>query len=219
VDNEPHDMTPPSAVKPTAGRDYSDRLVRLSTARWKKLLDVQRPYRWNLRRLELGRCLDVGCGTGRNLANLGAGAVGVDHNPYSVAEAVALGCSAYTPEQFFADPALSAEGSYDSLLAAHLVEHLTPDEASGVVSGYLPLVAPGGRCVFITPQERGYASDLTHVTFTDFSALEQLADRLGLVTERRYSFPFPRPAGRFFTYNEFVLVARKPASGSRNSAP
>jgi DNA primase len=29
---------------------------------WKQLLDVQRPYRWHIRRLELGFVLDVGCG-------------------------------------------------------------------------------------------------------------------------------------------------------------
>lgn len=60
----------------------------------------------------------------------------------------------------------------------------------------------------ITPQERGYRSDDTHVEFLDFDALRQIAESLGLRVERSYSFPFPRWAGRLFKYNEFVLTAR-----------
>ena len=52
---------------------------------WKKALNVQAPYRWNLRRQRLGRTLDVGCGIGRNLETLDPGSVGVDHNEHSVA--------------------------------------------------------------------------------------------------------------------------------------
>jgi hypothetical protein len=64
--------------------------------------------------------------------------------------------------------------------------------------------------VLITPQESGFASDATHVAFTGFDELARLLAEHGLVPERRYSFPFPRPAGRFFRHNEFVVVARRP---------
>ena len=37
-----------------------------------------------------------------------------------------------------------------------------------------------------------------------------LCTALGLTVEKQYSFPFPRFAGKVFTYNEFVTVARKP---------
>ncbi len=63
--------------------------------------------------------------------------------------------------------------------------------------------------MFITPQERGYRSDSTHVTFTGFAELTQLCQDLGLASTRRYSFPFPRMLGKVFTYNEFVMIARK----------
>ena len=59
------------------------------------------PYRWNLRRLRLGRVLDVGCGIGRNLQHLDADAVGVDHNQDSVTIARQRGLTAYVPEAFF----------------------------------------------------------------------------------------------------------------------
>jgi hypothetical protein len=60
----------------------------------------------------------------------------------------------------------------------------------------------------ITPQERGYATDATHVEFHDLDVLRGMARDLGLVVERARSFPFPRPVGRIFPYNEFVVVAR-----------
>src|SRR4051794_16936807 len=57
---------PPS----TAGHEYADRLNALQGKKWKKWLNVQAPYRANLRRYKLGRTLDIGCGNGRNLGAL-----------------------------------------------------------------------------------------------------------------------------------------------------
>lgn len=190
----------------TAGRTYTERLTRLEQARWKRLLDVQRPYRWNLRRLRLGRVLDVGCGIGRNLLNLSDG-VGVDHNPKSIATARARGLTAYTPAEF-ATSADAAPGAYDSMLLAHVLEHVDGDVGDALVREYLPYLRPGGKVVLITPQESGFRSDDTHVRFVDVAGLAEHAARLGLTVERSYSFPLPRPAGRVFRYNEFVLVAR-----------
>lgn len=196
----------------TAGSEYADRLVRLQNRWWKRLLNVQAPWQWNLRRLRLGRTLDVGCGIGRNLASLGAGSVGVDHNAHSIAAARASGFEAYTVDEFFASPGLAVPSSFDTMLVAHVIEHLTPDEVEPIVRSYLPFIKPGGRVVWICPQERGYRSDATHVTFTDFAALGALADRLGIVAEKQYSFPFPRFAGKLFTYNEFDFIGRIPAA-------
>lgn len=193
----------------TAQADYAARLQRLGGTWWKRWLNVQAPYRWNVRRLRLGRTLDVGCGIGRNLLHLDGQGVGVDHNAASVRICRDKGLTAYTVEEFFA-AAEAAPGSFDSLLAAHLVEHLSEPEATQILASYLPFVKPGGQVVFITPQERGYASDATHVWFVGFDELAALSAGLGLVVQRRFSFPFPRSAGKLFTYNEFVVVARKP---------
>ncbi len=195
----------------TADVGYADRLNELQGKWWKKILPVQAPYRWRLKRHRLGRTIDVGCGNGRNLANLPSGSIGVDHNPHLVESARALGLTAYTSAEFFADPELSAADSYDSLLAAHLIEHLTPEGARNVMGQYLPMLKPGGRVLFITPQERGYASDPTHVTFTDLDALRSLSRDLGLRPMRAYSFPFPRRAGKLFIYNEFHVLAERAA--------
>jgi SAM-dependent methyltransferase len=193
----------------TSGEDYTRRLQRLASSRWKQIFDVQAPYRWNIRRLGLGRTLDVGCGLGRNLAHLGGNGVGVDHNPTSVAHARAQGFEAHTVAEFF-DSEHARPAAFDSLLAAHLLEHLPAERGHEVVSSYLPFVRPGGTVVFITPQERGYASDSTHVRFVGFAEAAEACRELGLTVSRQYSFPFPAVFGRVFTYNEFVTVARLP---------
>jgi SAM-dependent methyltransferase len=192
----------------TEGVDYTERLQRKSGAGWKRLLNVQAPYRWNIRRLNLGYTLDVGCGIGRNLGHLDGNGVGVDHNASSIAAARAAGFTAYTVDEFFASP-LATPDKFDAILAAHLVEHVQEDEAKQIVGSYLPFLRTGGKAVFITPQERGYASDATHVRFAGFAEVASLCADLGLNVVKQYSFPFPRAAGKLFTYNEFVTVAVK----------
>jgi SAM-dependent methyltransferase len=195
----------------TASTAYTERLSLLSGAWWKRVLDVQRPYRWNLRRL-LGdrRTLDIGCGIGRNLVNLPAGSVGVDHNEASVAICRERGLDAMTTEDFLARPGGQHE-RFDGMLAAHLVEHLPEGTGAAVFRPYLPYLAPGARVVLICPQERGFASDETHTVFTDHAALRALSEDLGLSVQRQFSFPLPRFTGKVFTYNEFVTVAAVPA--------
>lgn len=198
-----------AAVAATAAKEYADRLNRLQGKRWKKLLNVQLPWKLHMKRLNLGRTLDVGCGNGRNLNYLRSDSVGVDHNPFSVATARAIGGDAYTVEDFFAVPEFTTPGGFDSILGAHLIEHLTVVEAREVIGSYLPVLRSGGRVVFFTPQERGHASDATHLAFTGFAELRRLCDDLGLVNDRQYSFPFPRWAGKAFIYNEFIHIAHK----------
>ncbi len=199
---------PSSDPGPTADADYTERLVRLSSPLWKRVLPVQAPYRWNLRRLHLGRTLDVGCGVGRNLAFLDRTSVGVDHNVHSIEVARSKGLVAYSSEAFVASAdALSA--SFDTILLAHVVEHMDRETAVMIIDGYRQYVKDGGRLVLITPQEAGFRSDATHVRFVDFDGLTDIADATGFEVERAYSFPFPRAAGRKFTYNEFVMVARR----------
>ena len=42
-------------MRDTSGDEYAARLESLSGARWKRILNVQLPYQWNLRRQRLGR--------------------------------------------------------------------------------------------------------------------------------------------------------------------
>lgn len=196
-------------MRDTADEEYARRLQALQEVWWKKALDVQRPYRWNLRRQGLGRTLDVGCGIGRNLVTLGAGSVGVDHNEAAVAVARERGVTALTVEEWKRSDLRTPE-SFDGILLSHVVEHLEPVAAVELLESYLPFLRPGGRVFFVCPQERGYESDPTHVRFTSGDDLVGLCREVGLVPEPWFSFPFPRWAGRLFVYNEFCLRATKP---------
>jgi len=188
---------------------YADRLESRAASRWRRYVGVQLPYRWNVRRLNLGFVLDVGCGVGRNLAHLDGHGVGVDPNLDCVDAARQRGFRAYGPEEF--EHAAAREGwRFDSMLVAHVLEHVGLDAGVPLVRSYLRYVRPGGRVVLITPQEAGYRSDQTHVEFMDDGKLRRLCDAVGLRVDRNYSFPFPRFAGRTFTYNEFVVVAVAP---------
>lgn len=203
------DSEPPVSGSQTADAEYAERLYRLSNARWKRILDVQRPYRWNLRRLELGRCLDVGCGIGRNLKSLQRGSVGVDHNETAIAICRRQGLAAYTSSEFFQE-AIGGLESFDSMLVAHVLEHLDEETSNDLIHDYLPFIKRGGLVVFITPQEVGFRSDSTHVRWVDHIVAGDHAQRAGLVVDRAYSFPFPRKVGKVFIYNEFVTVTHKP---------
>ncbi|MCT2586693.1 class I SAM-dependent methyltransferase [Actinophytocola gossypii] len=200
-----------ASLDSTEGEEYTERLQRLGTPLWKRVLDVQRPYRWNIRRLFGDReVLDVGCGIGRCLSHLAPRGVGVDHNPHSVALCRSNGLTAFTTEEF-GESEYAKPGRFGGMLAAHLVEHMPHADAIKILQGYLDYLAPDARLVLICPQERGYRSDSTHVEFADFDALTDVAHQLGFTRTRRQSFPLPRPAGKVFLYNEFVLVADRSA--------
>ena len=188
---------------------YAARLREREGKWWKRLLPVQAPYRWNLRRQQLGRTLEVGCGIGRNLGNLPDGSLGVDHNADAVAEARARGFNAVTVQDFLSDPPATA--SFDGLLVAHVIEHMDSAMGEELLRSYLPFLRPGGKVLMICPQERGYASDPTHVRWTTGDDLAELARTVGLVPDRPRSFPFPRRLGKVFVYNEFTVLAIKPA--------
>jgi SAM-dependent methyltransferase len=192
-------------------RDYTARLQEQTGKGWKRLLGAQVPYRRHIRRVVEGRVLDVGCGIGRNLQHLDGNGVGVDTNPHSIEVARSSGLTAYTSDEFAASPD-ATPGEYGSLLFAHVLEHMTSDEASSLLGLYLPYLRDGGRVVVIVPQEAGFRSDPTHVTFLDLDDLAHIEAANGLVREVGYSFPFPRSAGRVFTHNETVALSRKAPS-------
>jgi 2-polyprenyl-3-methyl-5-hydroxy-6-metoxy-1,4-benzoquinol methylase len=193
---------------------YTDRLAASVAPRrgWRRVVDPQLPYRWNIRRLELGRVLDIGCGVGRYLAHLDGNGVGVDHNAHSVEVARDRGLVAYTTEAFTASPD-AVHASFDSLLVAHVLEHMTRAEAVDVVRTYLPYLRSHGRVVVICPQERGQASDPTHVTYLPAPAIESLLRDAGVVVDRVRSFPLPAVAGRWFTHNETIVVGHRAGDG------
>ena len=199
---------PRAAATDTASKTYTQLLERGESASWKRLLDVQRPYRWNLRRLQPGFVLDVGCGLGRNLLHLGGRGVGIDHNAHSVAVARQRGLLAFSPSEF-SESVWDRPGRFDSLLLSHVVEHLGASEAQNLIGRYLSNVKLGGKVIIIVPQRAGFGSDESHVEFYGRPELTKLAKHLGLTLAGIHSFPFPELIGRHFVHNETVMVCRR----------
>ncbi|MEV0370660.1 class I SAM-dependent methyltransferase [Streptomyces sp. NPDC050636] len=168
-------------------------------------------YRRHLRRIGPGRVLEIGCGTGGTLAGCAPGSVGVDHDPRSVELCRDRGLTAYTADAFLASPH-ARPGAFDTLLSAHVLEHLDDEQVEGLLRAYLPYVRPGGAVVLITPQEAGHRGDPAGLMgrFTDFTLLRAFAESAGLAVRRTYSHPLPRPAGKLLRRNAFVLVGQVP---------
>ena len=145
----------------TQDKQYTERLLKKESVWWKQILDVQAPYRWNLRRLKPGFTLETGCGIGRNLKHLNGNGVGVDHSSHSISISRLRGMNAFTTEEFKVS-SFNRKEIFDSILCSHVLEHMTIDEAVLLLKGYLYLLKPGGIVILITPQEAGYRADSTH---------------------------------------------------------
>jgi 2-polyprenyl-3-methyl-5-hydroxy-6-metoxy-1,4-benzoquinol methylase len=194
--------------KTTQNKDYAERLRCVQDVWWKRLLDVQAPYRWNIRKLNLGFTLDIGCGLGRNLSHLEGNAVGVDHNPHSINCCKEQGFNAYTADEFLRS-VYAKEDSFDSILLFHIIEHMNEEENLLLINSYMKYLKKDGKIVIITPQSAGFKSDYTHIWLAGFNEIKSLCSKLGLIVEKEYSFPFPSFVGHIFKYNENVVVARK----------
>jgi 2-polyprenyl-3-methyl-5-hydroxy-6-metoxy-1,4-benzoquinol methylase len=198
-----------SSRESTKDEKYSERLVNLNSVWYKRMIEPVNPYRWHIRRSCKTPVLDIGCGIGRNLGYLkDTKSVGVDHNDHSVQIATEKGFTAYTPETF-RQKFSTDTGQFQTLLLSHVIEHMTLAEARSLIAEYLPFVRSGGEVMIICPQERGYASDSTHVTFFDGKDIEELVTDLGLTLKKSYSYPLPRKFGKAFIYNEIVVRATK----------
>ena len=197
-----------SADGETGGQAYAHRLQTLERRFVARVFDVQRPYRRNIQRLATGFVLDLGCGLGRHLRHVDGNGVGIDVDELAVATARARGLVAFTPDDFLASE-FAQPGRFDSLLASHVLEHLSPAEGPALLRQYLPYLRGEGRVILICPQEAGFRSDPTHVAFLDGADLRDLAAECGIAVTRIRSFPFPRAVGRLFPHNETVLIGRK----------
>lgn len=194
--------------KPTNEKNYTDGLLYRQSAWWKKFFNVQYPYKYNIQRLKPGFVLDIGCGIGRNLLHLNGYGVGVDHNPTSVEVSRSRGLIAYTVDDFLTST-YNKPATFDSILLAHVAEHMTGDDFVRLLKQYIHLLKKDGRIIIITPQEKGFRSDDTHVQFMDFVTIKNLVKQIGFNTIRQYSFPFPRIIGFLFKFNEFVSVVKR----------
>jgi SAM-dependent methyltransferase len=109
--------------------------------------------------------LEIGSGFGRKqalLRRLGfAKVAGVERNP-AVAQAARDAGFDVADEAAF-DPA-QAEGRYDLLVLAHIIEHMGPDDLLVFLERWLRVVRPGGRVLVVTPMPgKDFYLDFDHV--------------------------------------------------------
>ena len=98
---------------------------------------------------------------------------------------------------------------FDAILLSHMLEHIVPEEQEKILTLYLPFLKENGLVAILVPQEAGYRSDPTHVTFMDHEKMEELGHKFSLRRVASYSFPFPRWVGMYFRHNESVMLLRK----------
>ncbi|TCO58684.1 class I SAM-dependent methyltransferase [Actinocrispum wychmicini] len=192
----------------TAEEWYAKRMTGLgakfSAVRWAHGI----VYKRHVQSVTHGRVLDVGCGIGSNLGSVWPSSVGVDHNEHSIAEARARGFNAFTSEEFHAR-ADEYKAAFDSILCAHVMEHMDRDSGVSVLEEYLPYLKTTGTVALIMPQEAGYKTDPTHVRLVDFDGARDLLEAVGLKVQRSFSWPLPRKYGPSLRSNEFVVTGRR----------
>lgn len=105
-----------------------------------------------------GRLLDVGCGSGKFLRQMGAVGwrlTGIEVDPEAAAKAREV-----TPNVFVGDPteAPFPEASFDLITAFHVIEHL-PDPL-GALRTMVRWLAPGGLIIVEVPNAAGWGARL-----------------------------------------------------------
>lgn len=194
-------------MPPLEESEYAARLYGISNRSWKRALAPVNPYRLHIRHLAVGRCLDVGCGFGRNLGYLGNQSnIGIEPNQSLRALADQLGHKVIHPDDV---ERLMQPEDFDTIIFSHVLEHLTPEEHPLILNRYLPYLKVGGRVIVRIPQRAGFDSDDDHRFFWHRSSMAEYLSSHNLHIEKMGSFPFPEFVGNFFKYNEWFFLAVK----------
>ncbi len=194
--------------KNTKNENYAQRLLNLQDKEWKKKLKFLNPYKYHLSFICKGQTLEVGCGIGRVLNFIPNRSVGVDHNSNSIKICKSKNLKAYTSKDFFSKYT-GNNTQYDTLLFSHVLEHMTLIDAQKLLETYLPFLKKNGKLILITPQEKGYDSDSTHIHYMNKEDLKKFAENNLIKESFTYSFPFPNIASKYFIYNENVFIGIK----------
>ena len=192
--------------KETQSETYTNQLIKEQRKSIKDKLKWMNPYAVHVKRVCEGKVLDIGCGIGRNLEYLGSRSLGVDHNEESIKFAQNRGLNAISLIDFKKD---FENSQFDTFLMAHLLEHMTKDEAKELLKSYIKYLRVGGSIIVICPQEKGFQHDNTHIKFMQFSDIEEVLVASGIKVTRTYSFPFFRFFGKFYVFNEFIVIGKK----------
>lgn len=128
--------------------------------------------------------IDVGFGQGHFLeiaGQLGHHAIGIDRDERLVADAVARGLDAFAAD--VRDLAGVLGRQVDGIMAAQLIEHLSPDALEQLLIDMAGVVRPGGIAILTTPNlgdwrvaSEWFWTDPTHIRPYPRGAVQQLVD-------------------------------------------
>jgi 2-polyprenyl-3-methyl-5-hydroxy-6-metoxy-1,4-benzoquinol methylase len=135
------------------------------------------------------RILDLGCGSGTLLYFLREAGYenlsGVDTSPEQIEQARQLGIANVSRADVFTFLQTAADGSYDTVAAFDIIEHLTKPELLHFADEVYRILASGGVWIIHVPNAEGcfgsrvrYA-DLTHEQAFTPASVEQLARAAG----------------------------------------
>jgi ubiquinone/menaquinone biosynthesis C-methylase UbiE len=149
-------------------------------------------YFWRIfRAYECQKVVDVGSGLGFFVANAPTGVqvVAVDANSKVVAHCLREGLMA---EQGDAVSLPFADGSFDGIMCAHLLEHVTaPEEVLREFARVL--VREGLLVVRVPPFDASFYDDWTHVRPYTRKSLRRLAEVSGFTVMELYSYHYDIP--------------------------
>ena len=190
-------------------KNYAVEQLRRSRHPLRRL--VRRLYLNNVLNEVSGPTIDFGCGAGQLLARLPAGSVGLEINPYLVAELRRIGLNVlpYDPDADDFSLREFPTDHYKTMVIAHVIEHF-PNSAQAVrkiwrTCGRLGIL----KIIVIVPGAKGYRSDKTHKTFVNQRYLEDqgLLNCEGYAVTKTSYFPINAEGfGEHFTYHEFKIV-------------
>lgn len=170
---------------------------------------IRKVYLRHAASLCTGKTIDFGCGVGEHLSYLDSGSIGLEVNEATVnyCKSINLPVSLYNPNEDLYTLTQIAPGRFQTILISHVLEHLiNPEEILKKLLNSASRLKID-RLVIIVPQEKGFASDITHKTFIDYDFFK----KKNLLTfedwhvSKSGTFPFPG-LGKLFIYNEFFIV-------------
>lgn len=128
--------------------------------------------------------VDVGFGQGffiEEARKHGIRAIGVDRDPVLVESALSRGLEAIHGDAH--DLAKVIGEAVDGVMAAHIIEHLTPDGLGKLFDDAAAITKPGGAAILVTPNPRDmrvisdwFWNDPTHVRPYMAGAVQELLD-------------------------------------------
>lgn len=182
-------------------------LERNSFRRWVR----NNLYFKNILRFVSGPTIDFGCGIGELLELLPTNSVGLEINDSAVryCQSRGLDVRLYSPEADDYELYGLEPGRYQTLVMAHVLEHLT--DSHDVIRKLLTTGHRLGlkRLIFIVPGVKGFQHDATHQTFLDpaYFKTHSLQTTNGYRIIRQAYFPInSKWFSGLFTHNELVTV-------------